>query len=50
MPKDPQKSLWMKSLHGVLHGRLWIRVDNILEFGSDPPPRGRSDASSGRPW
>ena len=24
-PKGPKKITWMKSLHGVLHGGLWIR-------------------------
>ena len=40
----------MKSLHGVLHGGLWIRVHGLSEFVSSPPPRGGSDENSGRPW
>ena len=27
--EGPKKSLWMKSLHGVQHGRLWIRVHGL---------------------
>jgi len=33
----------MKSLHGVLHGGLWIRVHGLPEFASGPPPRGGPD-------
>ena len=44
-PKGPKKISWiMKSLHGVLHGGLWIRFYGLLEFSSHPPPY------SGRPW
>jgi hypothetical protein len=49
-PKGPQKSSWMKSLHGVLNGGLWIRVNGLPEFVSGPPPRGGFDENSGRPW
>jgi hypothetical protein len=49
-PKGPKKSSRMKSLHGVLHGKLWIRVHGLLEFASRPTPRGGPDANSGRPW
>ena len=49
-PKGPLKSLWMKSLHGFLHGGLWIRVHGLPEFASSLPPRGGSDENSGRPW
>ena len=48
-PKGPKKSLWMKSLHGVLHGWLWIRVHGLPEFASNPPPRGGFDVNFGRP-
>jgi len=48
--KGPKKSLWMKSLHGVLHGGLWIRVHGLPKFASGPPPRGGSDENSGKPW
>ena len=44
-PKGPKKTSWMKSLHGVLHGGLWIRFHGLLEFASSPPlgggPAGR---------
>jgi hypothetical protein len=49
-PKGPRKSSWMKSLHGVLHGGLWIRVHGLPEFLSGPPLRGGSDENYGRPW
>jgi hypothetical protein len=49
-PKGPKKNLWMKSLHGVLHGGLWIRVHGLLKFASGPPPRGGSYENSGKPW
>ena len=39
----------MKSLHGVLHGGLWIRVHGMPEFASSPPPKGESDENFGRP-
>ena len=48
--KAQRKSSWMKSLHGVLHGRLWIRFHGLPELASGPPPRGRPNANSGRPW
>ena len=48
-PKGPKKSYWMKSLHGVLHGMLWIRVDGLPEFASNPPPRGGPNENSERP-
>ena len=28
-----------KSLHGVLHGKLWIRVHGLPEFAPGRPPR-----------
>ena len=40
----------IKSLHGVLHGGLWIRFHGLLEFASGRPPRGGLDANSGRLW
>ena len=49
-PKGPKKSSWMKSLHGVLHGGLWIRFHGLPEFTSGLPPRGGPDANSRRPW
>ena len=48
--KGPKKTSWMKSLHGVLHGGLWIRFHGLPEFTSGLPPRGGPDANSGRPW
>ena len=33
-PEDPKKSLWMKSLQGFLHGKLWITFHGLLEFAS----------------
>ena len=30
--KAPKRSSWMKSLHGVLHDKLWIRVHGLPEF------------------
>ena len=48
-PKGPKKNLWMKSLHGVLHGRLWIRVHGLPKFVWGPPPRGGPDANYKRP-
>ena len=33
----------MKSLHGVLHGRLWIRVHGLPEFALGLPPKGGSN-------
>ena len=39
----------MKSLHGVLHGRLRIRFYGLSEFLSSPPPRGDLDANFGGP-
>jgi hypothetical protein len=29
----------MKSLHGVMHGGLWIRIHGLPEFSLGPPPR-----------
>ena len=49
-PKGPKKTSWMKSLHGVLHGRLWIRFCDLPEFSSSPPLRDGLDANSRRPW
>ena len=48
-PKGPKKSSWMKSLHGVLRGRLWIRVHGLPEFASGPTPRGGPNVNSDRP-
>ena len=45
--KSPKKTLWMKSLHGVLHGGLWIRFHVLLEFSSGLPPRGGMTQKSG---
>ena len=44
--KGPKQSSWMKGLHGVLHGMLWIRVHGLPEFASSPPSRGGPDANS----
>ena len=30
-PKGPKMTSWMKSLHGVLHGGLWIKFHGLLE-------------------
>ena len=49
-PKGPKKVSWMISLHGVLHGGLWIRVHDLPEFASGPPPRGGYGKNSGRPF
>ena len=40
--EGPKKISWMKSLHGVLHGGLWIRFHGLPEFslGLPPTPRG----------
>ena len=46
----PKKTSWMKSLHGVLHGGLWIRFHGLPEFSSSPPPRGGRNANFRRPW
>ena len=48
--KGPKKTSWMKSLHGVLYGGLWIRFHGLREFTSGLPPRGGPDANFGRPW
>ena len=40
----------MKSLHGVLHGGLWIRFHSLPEFTSGLPPRGGPVANFVRPW
>jgi hypothetical protein len=37
----------MKSIHGLLHGALWIRVHGLPEFVASPPPRGAYDENSG---
>jgi len=49
-PKGSKKISCMKSLHEVLHDGLWIRFHGVPEFTSSSPPRGGSDANSGRPW
>ena len=49
-PKGPKKASWMKSLHGVLHGRLWVRFRGLSDFPSGLPPRDGPDANSGRSW
>ena len=36
-----------KSLHGVLHGGLWIRFYGLPKLLLGPPPRGEPDANSG---
>ena len=46
--KIPMKSSWMKSLHGVLHGKLWIKVNGLPKFASNPHPRDRFNANCGR--
>ena len=33
-PKGPKKTSWIKSLHEVLHGGLWIRFHGLPEFSS----------------
>jgi hypothetical protein len=47
--KGLEKSLWMKNLHGVLHGGLWIRVHGLPEFASSPPPWSGYGKNSRRP-
>ena len=47
--KGPKKTSWMKSLHGVLHGILWIRLHGLLEFSWGLPPRGGLDVDFARP-
>ena len=37
-PKGPKKSTWIKRLHGVLHGELWIKVHGLF-FSYWCPPR-----------
>ena len=37
--KGPKKNSWMESLHGVLHGRLWIRFHGLLDFSSGLIPK-----------
>ena len=49
-PKGQKKTLWMKSLHGVLHGGLWIRFHGLPKLVSSPPPKRGPDANPGRPW
>ena len=48
--KGPKKTSWIKSLHGVLHGVLWIRFYDVPKFSSRPPPRGGPNANSGQLW
>ena len=48
-PKGPKKTSWMKSLHGVLHDRLWIRFHGLPEFSSGLPPRGGPHTTFRRP-
>ena len=43
-PNGLEKRSQMKSVRGVLHGRLWIRVHGMPDCASDPPPRGGPDA------
>ena len=40
----------MRSLHGVLHGGLWIGFHGLPEFTLGLPPRGGPDANFERPW
>ena len=40
----------MKSLHGSLHDRQWIRFHGLLEFASSLPLGDGLDAKSRRPW
>jgi hypothetical protein len=47
--KAQKKSSWVKSLHGVLHDGLWIRVHGLPEFALGPPPRDGFDENSRRP-
>ena len=49
-PTSPKKTSWMKKLHGILHGRLWITFHGLPEFSIGLPPRGGPDANVGRPW
>ena len=39
-PKIPKSTSWMISLHGVLHGGLWIRFYGLPKFSSGPPSKG----------
>ena len=36
-PKGPKKISWMKSLHGVQHGKIWTRFHSFLESNSRRP-------------
>ena len=49
-PRGPKSSSWMKSLHGVLRGKLQRRVHGLPRLASGPPPRGGPDANPSRPW
>ena len=48
-PKGSNNTSWMRSLHGVLHGGLWIRFHGVSEFLSGLPPKGGPDTNSERP-
>ena len=48
-PKSPKKTLWMKNVHRVLHGGLWIRFHGLPEFLSGLPPRSGPHTNFVRP-
>ena len=48
--KGSKKISWMKSLHGVIHSKLWIRFHGLPNFSSSPPPKDEPNANSRRPW
>ena len=48
-PKGSKKTSRMKSLHGVVHGGLWIRFHRLPEFSSGLPLRGGPDTNFRRP-
>ena len=40
----------MGSLHGFMHGILWIILHGLPKFASSPSTRGMLDANFYRPW
>jgi hypothetical protein len=49
-PKGPKKTSWIKSVHGILHGGLWIRFHGFQEFLLGPPSKGGLKANFRIPW
>lgn len=46
---QPRALSWMKSLHGLLHGKLWIMFHSMLEVASHSPPRIGPNTNSRKP-